>query len=57
MWTTREAAKKLGLDESQIRRLLKSGEIKGQKFGRDWMVEELSYKRRRKPKTKKGGSK
>lgn len=56
MYSVNEAAQKLGLDESQVRRLLRSGEIKGKKWGRDWMVLELDYKRKRKPKTKKGGT-
>jgi len=54
MYTVEEASKLLGLDSSQVRRLLRSGGIKGKKWGRDWMVEELNYKRKRKP---KGGKK
>jgi len=53
MYSVKEAAQKLGLDTSQVRRLLASGEIKGVKLARDWVVLELTYKRRRKPKTKK----
>jgi len=30
-----------------------SGAIKGRKLGRDWVVLELNYKRKRKPKVKK----
>ena len=52
MYSTKEAAEQLGLDTSQVRRLLAAGEIKGKKLGRDWVVLELSYKRKRKPKTK-----
>jgi len=37
------------LDPSQVRRLLKSGQIKGKKLARDWVVLELNYKRQRKP--------
>jgi excisionase family DNA binding protein len=54
MYSTKEAAQALGLDESHIRRLLQKGEIEGKKLGRDWVVLELNYKRRRKPKRKKG---
>ena len=54
MYTVEEASKRLGLDPSQVRRLLRSGEIKGKKWVRDWMVLELDYKRKRKP---KGGKK
>jgi CRP-like cAMP-binding protein len=31
-----------------VRRLLRSGKIKGQKWGRDWMISELQYRRKRK---------
>ena len=54
MYSIKEAAQRLGLDESQIRRLLQNGEIKGKKIGRDWIVLDLSYKRKRKRKAKKG---
>ena len=50
MYSVKEAAEKLGLDTSQVRRLLAKGEIKGVKLGRDWVVLDLSYKRKRKPK-------
>ena len=36
--TTKEAAEMLGLDFTSISRLLRKGILKGQKFGRDWMV-------------------
>ena len=54
MYSVKEAAQRLGLDTSQVRRLLAKGEIKGVKLARDWIVLDLSYKRKRKPKTKKG---
>ena len=54
MYSVKEAAQKLGLDPSQVRRLLAAGEIKGKKLARDWIVLELNYKRKRKP---KGGKK
>ena len=53
MYSVKEAAQKLGLDTSQVRRLLAKGKIKGVKLARDWVVLELTYKRRRKPKTKR----
>ena len=56
MYSVKEAAEQLGLDTSQVRRLLKAGEIKGKKLGRDWVVLELDYRRKRKPKRKKGES-
>ena len=49
MYSVKEAAQKLSLDTSQVRRLLAKGEIKGVKLARDWVVLELTYKRRRKP--------
>lgn len=45
-----EAAQKLELDPSQVRRLLRKGEIEGKKLGHDWVVLSLDYKRKRKPK-------
>ena len=56
MYSVKEAAQRLGLDTSQVRRLLAQGEIKGVKLARDWIVLDLSYKRKRKPKIKKGAS-
>ena len=53
MYSVKEAAQKLGLDTSQVRRLLIKGDIKGVKLARDWVVLDLTYKRKRKPKTKK----
>lgn len=53
MYSVKEAAQKLGLDTSQVRRLLAKGDIKGVKLARDWIVLELTYKRKRKPKTKR----
>ena len=53
MYSVKQAAEKLGLDPSQVRRLLAKGEIKGVKLARDWVVLDLSYKRRRKPQKKR----
>ena len=50
MYSVKEAAQELGVDTSQVRRLLAKGEIKGVKLARDWIVLDLSYKRKRKPK-------
>jgi len=50
MHSVEEAAQKLSLDPSQIRRLLAKGEFKGKKLGRDWVVLDLNYKRKKKPK-------
>ena len=48
VYSVNEAAQRLGLDPSQIRRLLAKGEIEGKKLGRDWVVLSLDYTRRRK---------
>jgi excisionase family DNA binding protein len=45
-----DAAEKLGISESHCRRLLETGKIKGIKLGRDWVVRDLKYKRKRRPK-------
>lgn len=47
MYNVEEASEKLNLDPSQVRRLLRSGELKGKKWGRDWIVDELNYERKR----------
>jgi len=54
MYSVKEAAYKLGINERHVRRLLATGEIKGKKLGHDWVVLDLNYKRKRKP---KGGKK
>ncbi len=48
IYGVKEAAQKIGLDPSQVRRLLAKGEIKGKKLGHDWVVLSLDYKRKRK---------
>ena len=48
MYSVEEASKQLGIDTSQVRRLLRVGKLKGKKWGRDWMVLELNYERKRK---------
>ena len=50
MYSVQEAAKLIGISESHLRLLLKRGEIKGKRLGRDWVVLELDYQRKRKPK-------
>ena len=53
MYSVSEAAEKLGLSDRPIRLLLEGGEIRGRKVGHYWVVLELNYKRKRKPKTKR----
>lgn len=50
VYSVNEAAQELGLNPSQVRRLLISGEIEGKKLGHDWVVLSLDYKRKRVPK-------
>jgi excisionase family DNA binding protein len=50
MWSTKEAAKIMGISDSQLRRLLERKLVKGHKIGHDWIVLSLDYKRKRKPK-------
>jgi excisionase family DNA binding protein len=47
IYSVNEAAQRLSLDASQVRRLLRSGNIKGKKLGHDWVVLSLDYKRKR----------
>jgi hypothetical protein len=55
MYSVRDAATKLGVSPRRVRVLLNEGRIEGKKLGHDWIVLSLDYKRKRKPKTKKGG--
>jgi len=50
MYSVKEAAKRIGISERHLRLLLERGEIKGKKLGHDWVVLELDYTRKRKPK-------
>ena len=54
IYSVSEAAERLGLDASQVRRLLRDRIIEGKKLGHDWVVLSLDYKRKRKPKQKRG---
>jgi len=48
MYSTKEAAERLGLSQDHVKRLAKDKVIKAEKVGRDWVVLELNYKRKRK---------
>ncbi len=39
---TKQASLRVGLSDSQIRRLLESGMVNGMKTGRDWLVDSRS---------------
>jgi hypothetical protein len=47
IYSVNEAAQKLGLDPSQVRRLLKNGKVSGKKLGHDWVVLSLDYKKKK----------
>ena len=50
MYSTKEAAEKLGLSQDHVRLLARNGLIEAKKLGHDWVVLRLDYKRKRKPK-------
>ena len=50
MYSTKEAADKLGLSQTQVRLLARTGIIKAKKLGHDWIVLDLNYTRKRRPK-------
>ena len=54
MYSTREAAKMLGLSQDHVKLLARTGLIEAKKVGRDWVILSLNYQRKRKP---KGGKK
>jgi len=55
MYSVNEAAEQLKVSPRRVRFLLAEGRLEGKKLGRDWVVLNLDYKRKRKPKRKKGG--
>lgn len=57
LYSTKEAAEKLGLSPDHIRRLLEQGKIQGKLIGHSWVVLSLDYKRKRRPKAGKGEGK
>ena len=54
MYSTKEAAEKLGLSQDHVRLLARKGVINAKRLGHDWVVLDLNYQRKRKPKRKKG---
>jgi hypothetical protein len=50
MYSTKKAAQKLGLSQDHVRLLARKGIIEAKKLGHDWVVLDLSYVRKRKPK-------
>ena len=53
MYSTKEAAEKLGLSQDHVRLLARKGIIKAKRLGHDWVVLSLDYQRKRKPKEKR----
>ena len=43
--TTRQASDAYGLSDAHIRRLLEYGKVRGDKFGRDWLVRPSAMER------------
>ena len=54
MYSTKEAADRLGLSQVQVRLLARQGLIRAKKLGHDWVILEVNYTRKRRP---KGGKK
>jgi excisionase family DNA binding protein len=50
MYSTKEAAGKLGLSQDHVRLLCRKGIIRAKRLGHDWVVLDLDYKIKRKPK-------
>jgi excisionase family DNA binding protein len=54
IYSVKEAAIELGISVRRVRKLLEEGRLKAKKLGRDWVVLDLNYTRKRQP---KGGKK
>ena len=51
IYSTREAAKQLGISVRRVQLLCKEGRLKAKRLdGGDWIVLDLKYTRKRKPK-------
>ncbi len=42
--TTKQAAKKLGINDSRVRQLILAGRLPAEKAGRDWLIKESDLK-------------
>ena len=49
-YTQQTFAERLGLSQDHVRLLARKGIIKAKRLGHDWVVLELNYTRKRKPK-------
>lgn len=54
MLTTSEAAKMLGISPRRVTALIESGQVKAERFGRQWMVDEDSVRRRQQEQPRPG---
>jgi excisionase family DNA binding protein len=50
MYSTKQAAQRLGLSQDHVRLLARKGIIEARKLGHDWLVLHLNYTRKREPK-------
>lgn len=46
MYTTKEAAQRLGISMRRVNALIASGDLEAQRFGRSWMLDERSVHER-----------
>ena len=46
MYTTKEAAQRLGISMRRVNALVASGDLEAQRFGRSWMLDERSVHER-----------
>jgi excisionase family DNA binding protein len=53
MYSTKEAAERLGLSQDHVRYLARKRIIEAKKLGHDWVVLNLNYTRKRKVKGRK----
>jgi excisionase family DNA binding protein len=53
MYSTKEASEKLGLSQDHVKLLARKGLIKAQKVGRDWIILDLNYQRKRSQKIRR----
>jgi len=47
MYSTKEAARILGISDRRVRKLLSEGRIKGRKLGGTWVIMHFNYHRKR----------
>ena len=57
MYSTKEAAKLPSLSPDHVKLLARKGLLEAKKVGRDWVILNLDYQRKRKPKRGKNDEK